>query len=107
MIGSSRLRAPADQISADLYPAPVGGICAWIGAVQHEIQGEAGVVAQRERIGRDPPNWCRSSPRVGCMLLSVAGGITLLAGVIALVILPKGKAHSALAAALDQEAAAS
>jgi MFS family permease len=40
-------------------------------------------------------------------MLSVAGGITLLAGVIALVILPKGKAHSALTAALDQEAAAS
>jgi MFS family permease len=40
-------------------------------------------------------------------MLSVAGGITLLAGVIALVILPKGQAHSALAAALDQEAAAS
>jgi MFS family permease len=32
-------------------------------------------------------------------MLSVAGGITLLAGVIALVILPKGKAHSELAAA--------
>jgi hypothetical protein len=32
-------------------------------------------------------------------MLSVAGGITLLAGAIALVILPKGKAHSELAAA--------
>jgi MFS family permease len=32
-------------------------------------------------------------------MLSVAGGITLLAGVIALVILPKGEAHSQLAAA--------
>jgi hypothetical protein len=36
-------------------------------------------------------------------MLSVAGGITLLAGVIALVILPKGTAHSELAAELDQQ----
>jgi MFS family permease len=39
-------------------------------------------------------------------MLSVAGGITLLAGLIALIILPKGTAHSALAEETDREASA-
>jgi MFS family permease len=39
-------------------------------------------------------------------LLNVAGGITLLAGLIALIILPKGTAHSELAEETDREASA-
>ena len=39
-------------------------------------------------------------------MLSVAGGITLLAGMLALVLLPKAEAHSDLAEETEQEASA-